>query len=210
MTTFSRESSHAEQAPAAPAAKPRHEHDHLLNHEYDGIREYDNPTPGWWHLLFFASVVFSVIYVAFWHFAPVAWSERDVWTAAQNAEVKRLFAGRDIKPTEEGILEVAKDTLLMQVAEGTFRTSCAACHARDGGGINGPNLTDDHYKNIRQVSDFYKVITEGANNGAMPAWRNNFSEKERVLLAAYSLTLRGTTPANAKPPEGDKLPPFVK
>ncbi|MFN9977437.1 MAG: cbb3-type cytochrome c oxidase N-terminal domain-containing protein, partial [Phycisphaerae bacterium] len=37
--------------------------DHLSDHEYDGIREYDNPTPGWWHLIFIGSVFFSIMYV---------------------------------------------------------------------------------------------------------------------------------------------------
>ena len=32
----------------------------LLDHEYDGIREYDNPTPGWWVMLFILTIIFSV------------------------------------------------------------------------------------------------------------------------------------------------------
>jgi hypothetical protein len=85
-----------------------------------------------------------------------------------------------------------------------------AAHAKDGGGINGVNLTDDHYKNVKKVPDFFTVITNGANNGAMPAWRTNFSDNERVLLAAYVMNLRGTKPASARPPEGEVLPPFPK
>lgn len=30
--------------------------DRILEHNYDGIQEYDNPTPGWWHWLFWASI----------------------------------------------------------------------------------------------------------------------------------------------------------
>ncbi|MBY0113823.1 MAG: c-type cytochrome [Phycisphaerales bacterium] len=184
--------------------------DHLSDHEYDGIREYDNPTPGWWHLIFIGSVFFSIMYIAYYHFSPIAWSIEKAWQAEQNAEVKRLFAGKVLTPDEAGILAVAADEPLMQYAAGTFQTNCAACHAKDGGGINGVNLTDDHYKNIKKIPDFYTVITNGANNGAMPSWRTNFSDNERVLLAAYVMKLRGTTPASAKPPEGEVLPPFPK
>ncbi|MFN7337509.1 MAG: cbb3-type cytochrome c oxidase N-terminal domain-containing protein, partial [bacterium] len=35
----------------------RHDAARILDHEYDGIREFDNPTPGWWHAIFFASVI---------------------------------------------------------------------------------------------------------------------------------------------------------
>ena len=36
-------------------------HDQLLDHEYDGIQEYDNPCPGWWHAIFLLTVLFSVV-----------------------------------------------------------------------------------------------------------------------------------------------------
>ncbi len=205
MTTLSSHASHAH-----GGAADRHQSAHLLDHEYDGIREYDNPTPGWWHLIFVGTFLFSIFYVAFWHFSPVAWSNEEDWQVAQNAEVKKLFAGREIKADEAGILSVSEDPMLMQYAEGTFRTNCAACHAKDGGGINGVNLCDDYYKNVKKLPDIFAVITNGANNGAMPSWRGNFSEKERVLLAAYVMSLRGTKPASPKNPEGEIIPPFPK
>ena len=42
-------------------------HDQLLDHEYDGIQEYDNPCPGWWHAIFLLTVLFSVVYFLFFH-----------------------------------------------------------------------------------------------------------------------------------------------
>ena len=45
--------------PPSPQAAGR---DQLSGHEYDGIQEYDNPTPGWWVAVFAATVVFSVFY----------------------------------------------------------------------------------------------------------------------------------------------------
>ena len=39
----------------------------LLTHTYDGIREYDNPLPGWWSAIFWASIVFSAIYLVYYH-----------------------------------------------------------------------------------------------------------------------------------------------
>jgi cytochrome c oxidase cbb3-type subunit 3 len=42
----------------------------LTGHTYDGIQEYDNPTPRWWELLFVATIVFAPIY-AIWFHAPM-------------------------------------------------------------------------------------------------------------------------------------------
>ena len=36
----------------------------LMAHDYDGIREYDNPLPGWWSAVFAATFVFA------WFFCP--------------------------------------------------------------------------------------------------------------------------------------------
>ena len=41
--------------------------DHLLDHAYDGIQEYDNPLPGWWKWLFIASIIFTPPYFFFYH-----------------------------------------------------------------------------------------------------------------------------------------------
>ena len=44
--------------------------DHLSDHEYDGIREYDNPTPGWWHIIFIATAVFAFFYFVYYDANP--------------------------------------------------------------------------------------------------------------------------------------------
>ena len=36
--------------------------DHLLEHSYDGIQEFDNPMPRWWVYLFWATIIFSILY----------------------------------------------------------------------------------------------------------------------------------------------------
>lgn len=182
------------------------ESDPLLNHEYDGIREYDNPTPGWWHALFLGSVVFSVCYVLFWHVSIFGWTSEESIASRRVAEYQRVFGALGELSNDGGtLLKLMGDQRMMAIAQGSFRGACAACHGADGGGINGVNLTDDHYKNVRVITDIYGVITGGAGNGAMPAWRNSFSNNERVLLAAYVASLRGTSPASPRGPEGEPI-----
>ena len=183
--------------------------DHLMDHEYDGIQEFDNPTPGWWHVIFLGTVVFSFFYFLFFTFSPMAWTPEGDWAKAQNRETRRLFAAvGDIKPDAPSMLSLMSNEKLMSYASGMYLSNCAQCHAKDGGGINGTNLADDHFKNVKVLADLYTTITNGAGNGAMPSWRANFSEKERILLASYVATLRGTKPANPRAPEGEVIPPW--
>ncbi len=189
-----------------PTLDPR-----LMEHEYDGIREYDNPTPGWWHVIFAVSILFAVFYYAFWEFSPMAPSIHQAWNSMQVAEYKRIFGQVGVlKPDEPTLLRLMGDAQLMPVAKGIFEGNCAACHAKDGGGINGVNLTDENYKNIKKIEDLYTTITNGANAGAMPSWQNRLQDNERVIVAAYVATLRGTKPAVPKAPEGDVIPPWPK
>lgn len=181
----------------------------LTGHAYDGIEEFDNPTPGWWHAIFIGTVFFSFFYFVFWEFSSAAWTAEDSWKAAQVAEFRRVFgAVGNLQGDENTVRRMMGDPQMLAIANGIFVSNCAACHARDGGGINGVNLTDDSYKNVRSLPDIFSVITRGAANGAMPAWEQRLSQNERVILAAYVATLRGTRPASPRAAEGDAIPPF--
>lgn len=181
----------------------------LLEHEYDGIREFDNPTPGWWHAIFLLSVAFSIAYVAWYHVSPMSYSIEEKWQNQQVAEYARIFGEiGDLEGDEATILRMMSDERMMAIAQGTFVGNCAACHSKDGGGINGVNLTDDHYKSVKALPDIFDVIANGAANGAMPPWKNLISQNERVILTAYVASLRGTTPARPRGPEGEVIAPW--
>lgn len=184
------------------------ERDQLLDHEYDGIREYDNPTPGWWHVLFLASIIFSVFYVVFWHGSPLAWTIHDSHAAAEFREIRRQFA-------EIGTLEIDEPTILrmmneprwLAVGENIFRGNCASCHGARGQGEVGSNLTDDHWLHVRNLTDIADVIGNGAGRGAMPGWRSRFHQNELVLVSAYVATLRGRNEQGRRP-EGEIIAPW--
>lgn len=185
--------------------------DELLNHEYDGIREYDNPTPGWWHMLFMASVGFAVVYMFFFHVSPMSWTIHERWQDAQLAEYRRLFGSiGELEADEQTIQRMRTDEQMLAIARGTFESTCAGCHAKNGSGANniGANLTDDVYKSVRTLMDVYTVIENGAGMGAMPAWGQRLSQNERVILSAYVANLRGTDVPGGRAPEGEAIPPW--
>ena len=50
--------------------------DELLDHDYDGIKEYDNPLPPWWVNLFYITIVWGVLYFLYYHVTE--WGDRSV------------------------------------------------------------------------------------------------------------------------------------
>ncbi|MBN8645141.1 MAG: c-type cytochrome [Planctomycetes bacterium] len=183
----------------------------LLEHAVDGIREYDNPTPGWWHLLFWGTIIFSAVYGAFFHFSEFAWDERDTHTREQSAYYARLFGALgDLEGDDATIAGLMSEEKWLKVGHSVYARNCAQCHGAEGGGINGPNMTDDAYKNVKTLADVYKIVSEGVVEKGMPAWNNRLQKNERVVVAAFVASLRGKAAAGGKPPEGEVIAPFPK
>ncbi|MEM9646594.1 MAG: cbb3-type cytochrome c oxidase N-terminal domain-containing protein [Planctomycetota bacterium] len=174
------------------------------DHAYDGIEEYDNPLPGWWKWLFIASIVFSPFYWFYYHGGAEGRSIHDRYGTALAANTRLQFAEiGDLVADEETIVSYSQKANWVKVGEIVFRTNCVSCHGREGEGKVGPNLTDEHYKNVKTVADIASVIANGANANAMPAWSNRLHPNEIVLVSAYVASLRGTNVDGGKAPEGE-------
>jgi len=175
----------------------------------DGITTESGMLPNWWKWMFTASVFFAPAYMFMYHNGAEGRSLADSYDSAmaenmqlQFAEIGELTADRDT------VVEFLYRDSWLQVGKIVFKSKCATCHARDGGGQIGPNLTDDSYKHIRDIGDILRVVQNGANGGAMPAWKSKLSVNEIVLVSSYVASLRGTTPATSKPAEGNKITPW--
>lgn len=183
------------------------EADVMLNHDYDGIKELDNVLPPWWVNLFYATIIFGLIYLVRFHvmgdYDQAQEYDREV--AAANLEIEKNKLN---SPKEEITLD--KVTLLTDassLAKGKeiFNNACAACHKADGGGVVGPNLTDEYWINGGGIKNVFKIIAEGSkNNPTMVAWAKTIGTIEVQNVASYVMSLQGTNPSGAKAPEGEK------
>ena len=188
-------------------------YDVLREHEFDGIQEYDNPTPGWWWMLFWVTIVFSVVYYLFFEMSPAAWTIQQAHSNA-GADLARIQYGEigELEPDLPTMLEYMKIPKWLSVGESVFRGQCAQCHGPDGAGLvgGGVNLTDDYYKNVKKLDDIPRVIADGAAGGAMPSWKNRLQHPNDIILAGcYVATLRGENlPSPRGGPEGEKIPPW--
>ena len=78
---------------------------------------------------------------------------------------------------------------------------CAPCHRPDGGGLVGPNLTDDYWIHGSNFANNVTIIWNGVPAKGMITWKNMLKPNEIYDVASYIYTLRGTHPPKPKPPE---------
>jgi len=179
----------------------------LLDHEYDGIREYDNPLPRWWVWMWFGSFVFAIGYFFHYHVSHNGTSVADGYeqdmAEAREAEAKQSLA----EPvSEESLGKLMANPALMVDAKAMFGLRCSPCHGANAQGIIGPNLTDNSWIHGKgTLSDIYGVVEGGVAAKGMPAWGRTLTPIELRKVVAFVGTLRGTNVAG-KPPEGTPLP----
>lgn len=181
----------------------------LLEHNYDGIQEYDNPTPGWWHLIFWGTIIWSVIYVVIMHLTPIIPDRYTRLETTRDAAIQKQFAQiMTISDPVEKVRTVMGDENWLAQGESVFQGTCTLCHNQNGEGLIGPNLTDNYYKNLTDLDGLLNVVTNGAANGAMPANKNLLTDNEIALVAGYVASLRGKNLSGPREAEGEEIPPF--
>ena len=189
------------------ADRKREPHDAaLLEHEYDGIREYDNPLPSWWVRLFWASFVFSIGYVFHYHLSDNGTSvARGYAQEMAQAREQRARAMLAEAVSESALEEIMNDPALIADAKPLFAERCAVCHADKGQGLIGPNLTDDYWLHgSGSLMDVYKAVRDGFPEKGMPAWGMQLTPFEQRKLAALVGSLRGRN-LPGKPAEGTPI-----
>lgn len=177
----------------------------ILDHNYDGIKELDNSLPPWWVYLFYATMVFAVVYLAKYHMFG-----GDTQLVEYQKEVAKAQVDiEEYKKTTKNLVDVSTVEILTDASDITagkaiYTASCVACHLADGGGRIGPNLTDQYWILGGGIKDVFKTISEGGRDGkGMIAWKQSLKPIEIAQVASYILTFQGTTPAEPKDSEGD-------
>jgi cytochrome c oxidase cbb3-type subunit 3 len=167
----------AKRVTKAPAEVP------TTGHEWDGIREYDNPMPRWWVWVFYATIIWGVGYVI----AYPAWPLINGATRGllgQNtradvvAEIKAFDdANAAIKASlvEADLATIGNDPALVSFAQGAgaavFKTNCAQCHGAGAAGVQSlgyPNLLDDDWLWGGTMEDIHLTVTHGIRNTTDP------------------------------------------
>jgi len=173
----------------------------LKDHEYDGIRELDNDLPSWWIWLFVITIVFSIVYLErLWIFKATDLIQDKEYAR----EVAIIQAEREAAAEANFELALLTEPAAMASGKETWVKICSVCHLVDGGGLVGPNMTDNYWIHGNTVEDMFNIVTEGVIEKGMIPYRDQLSPRQRLAVVSYILNeLVGSTPANPKEPEGE-------
>ncbi|MFQ3214059.1 MAG: cytochrome c oxidase cbb3-type subunit 3 [Marivirga sp.] len=179
--------------------------DMLLDHNYDGIQEMNYGMPPWLRYIFIGTFLFAVFYVpAFLIYDIIPDQKTEL---AQEIQQAALVAEARVKAGFMSITaetaEFSNDLAAMASGNVLFQKSCAVCHAKDGGGGVGPNLTDSYWLHGSDIKGVFQTISEGVPSKGMIPWKGQLNPKEIQDVANYIISLEGTVAANPKEEQGE-------
>ena len=194
-------------------------------HEWDGLRELNNPLPKWWLYIFYVCIAWSLVYYVLYPAWPLGksytkgmlgYSQREevVQKVAEGKKAQEKYLTA-IAATSVEDIQKNKDLLAFAMAGGRsyFNENCAACHGAGGQGAKGfPTLADDVWLWGGTTADIYKTIqhgiraddadTRGTVGTGMTAFgKDGILNKEQIgQVAEYVLSLnkRSTDAAAAE------------
>lgn len=165
----------------------------LMEHEYDGIQEFDQRLPNWWLFTFYGAILFAVGY----------WFMK-FQTNPYDNDITRLYAEMEVvrEQQQEALLKMLDDDVLWElsrdesfVAKGreTFMATCSACHGYDLKGGIGFNLVDDEWVHGGKPTEIFTTVQKGAFNPdgtptAMQAWESILGSGKIAEVVAFILS----------------------
>jgi cytochrome c oxidase cbb3-type subunit 3 len=173
----------------------------LLDHDFDGIRELDNKLPRWWVWLFYLTTIFGVGYFCFYHVLAMGLSSHAVYEREMEIGNKLKQVALERFEREMGARTPSTDEVVVAGGRNTYAALCAPCHRHDGGGLVGPNLTDDYWIHGGEFTDNLKVIWNGVPEKGMVTWKGVLTPDQIYAVASHIYTLRGSDPPDPKAPE---------
>ncbi|WP_306119727.1 MULTISPECIES: cytochrome-c oxidase, cbb3-type subunit III [unclassified Roseitalea] len=127
-------------------------------HEWDGIKELNNPLPRWWLWTFYATIIWTIGYTILYPAWPgitgatagvLGWTSRGQLAEEMQAARAEQSVWLD-RIDQAEVTEIAADPELVQFAvaggSSAFKVYCVQCHGSGAQGSPGyPNLNDDEW-----------------------------------------------------------------
>ncbi len=181
------------------------ENDILLDHDYDGIKELDNHLPPWWKWMFYASIAYSIFHIAFFTIGGNGQTQYEKYESSiAKAEIqKKNYLAKMANNVDESNVKFLTDDAHLSAGKMIFSANCVSCHGQLGEGLVGPNLTDEYWIHGGDIASIFKTVKYGIPT-KMIAWKDQLLPSQMNEVASYVMSIQGSNPANALPPQGKK------
>jgi len=182
------------------------EKDMMMEHEFDGIVELNNPIPAWFMWLFYSTIAFAFVYMMYFHVLGIGKmqeEEYEIEMAAAKTE-REAFLATSANNIDESSVKVSSDAGVISAGLAIYNLNCIACHGDKGQGVVGPNITDEYWLHGGKVASIFKTIKYGVPEKGMISWEKTLTPRQISDVSNYIISLKGTNPANGKSPQGDK------
>lgn len=171
----------------------------VLDHEFDGIQEYDNPVPGWLAALFAITILYGIGYAIYYPSLP-NYKGLSGWSAAKQYDNQVLVEEERYAPIRaeaerkalEALASLSDDPTTVQAGREIFTARCSPCHGDNAEGRVGPSLVDEEWIYGSEPKNILQSVREGRPKG-MPAWKVELKGDEIQSVTAYVLSLRNNT-----------------
>jgi cytochrome c oxidase cbb3-type subunit 3 len=164
----------------------------------EDLREYHNPMPRWWIVLFYLTIFFSVAYLFLFPGLGTRYGGTLGWSSARQHGEEVAAARASFGPLLEAyrqrpLEQVAADGRARQMGERIFLNNCAQCHGSDARGSRGfPNLADAEWL-YGGTPEAIKTSVTAGRRGQMPPMGQAVGGAEDVVnVAHYVLSLSGS------------------
>jgi len=197
-------------------------------HEWDGIKELNNPLPRWWLWTFYATIVFSLGYVLYYPAIPlleastmgISGSTNRSELAIQMAAVEKARQSTIERLEATELEQISADATLGRFATAggasLFKVHCSQCHGSGAAGSAGyPNLNDDDWLWGGDLDAIYTTIKHGIRNGEdddardsmMPSFGGDelLEPEEIAAVVEYVLQASGGTFDAEQAPAGREI-----
>jgi cytochrome c oxidase cbb3-type subunit III len=164
--------------------------DPLRPHIYDGIQEYDKRLPNWWLWTLWLSIVFAILYWAYYHAYSIGTEPAGALAVrmAENAAQAARAAASGGELNDATLWSHSHDAKTVAAGKATFDTLCASCHKPDMTGMIGPNLVDTEWIHGGLPMEVMKTITDGVLAKGMVAWGPILGRQKIIEATAYIMS----------------------
>ena len=182
-------------------------------HEWDGLKELNNPLPRWWVWIFIVTCVWSVWYWVVYPAWPVPGGATE-GIGGKGQLIELAESQKEIMERQAVYLERFEGASLEQImndpelyafaiagGSSAFKDNCATCHGTGAEGAKGyPNLNDDDWLWGGTLEEIYETLLYGIRGkhddtrvSQMPAFgrEDMLSRQEILTVVDYVLALSG-------------------